>query len=120
MTTGFTGHPAAVDADGAFYFSDQDRQSVRRIGVDGIITTVAGPSTGAPIVTREGSPSTTVTCTSPTREQRASGSWTLRESSRPWLGPASWDPTAMRDRPPQARIQAGSVLVGDDGELYRR
>ena len=44
---GGTGSPA-IGPDGALYFSDAAALAVRRIGPDGIITTVAGPSTGAP------------------------------------------------------------------------
>ena len=35
-------HGIAVDAKGAVYFSDDGTSTVRRIGVDGIITTIAG------------------------------------------------------------------------------
>jgi hypothetical protein len=44
---GGVGSPA-IGPDGALYFSDTAALAVRRIGPDGIITTVAGPSTGAP------------------------------------------------------------------------
>ena len=44
---GGTGSPA-IGPDGALYFSDAAALAVRRIGPDGIITTFAGPSTGAP------------------------------------------------------------------------
>ena len=44
---GGTGSPA-IGPDGALYFSDAAALAVRRIGPDGTITTVAGPSTGAP------------------------------------------------------------------------
>jgi sugar lactone lactonase YvrE len=44
---GGTGSPA-IGPDGALYFSDAAALAVRRIGPDGIITTIAGPSTGAP------------------------------------------------------------------------
>ena len=45
----FDGGSVAIDAAGAFYFS-QDGLSIRRVGPDGIITTVAGPSKVAPFV----------------------------------------------------------------------
>jgi len=40
----------AFDADGALYFADIDHQAIRRVGPDGVITTFAGPTTGAPFV----------------------------------------------------------------------
>ena len=51
---GDAGSPA-IGPDGALYFSDTAALAVRRIGPDGIITTVAGPSTGAPFTQPAGS-----------------------------------------------------------------
>src|SRR5262245_17650641 len=42
------------DADGAIYFAEIDFRDVRRVGSDGIITTLAGPATGAPFVAPAG------------------------------------------------------------------
>ena len=49
----FDGGSVAVDAEGAFYFS-QNGLSIRRVGTDGIISTVAGPSKVAPFVAPTG------------------------------------------------------------------
>jgi hypothetical protein len=49
----FDGGSVAIDSAGAFYFS-QNGLSIRRVGPDGIISTVAGPSKVPPFVTPTG------------------------------------------------------------------
>jgi sugar lactone lactonase YvrE len=118
-TTGFTGEPIAIDAAGAILFSDIGASSVRRVDTDGTITTVAGPETGAPIVTPGGlaigdggeiyiadpgaarvwrlDPSGTITSIAGTGTLGSAGDG----------GPAD-----------EAQVQAGALVLGPDGELY--
>jgi YD repeat-containing protein len=54
----------AVAPDGSFYFADSINQRIRRVGIDGIITTVAGNGTRG--FTGDGSPATQATLLNPT------------------------------------------------------
>jgi YD repeat-containing protein len=51
--------------DGSLYIADTDNARIRRVGVDGIITTVAGTGRGASLSTGDGGPATQANFSSP-------------------------------------------------------
>jgi sugar lactone lactonase YvrE len=119
MSSGFTGEPIAFDANGALYFSDIDSSSVRKVGTDGVISTVAGPSTGAPIVIPGG------------LAFDAAGDLLIADpgAARVWkMGPTGAfssiagtgiaGSTGDGGRATQAQVQPGDLAIGPRGEIY--
>ena len=56
-------HDVTVDSAGVVYIADSDHHRIRRVGLDGVITTIAG--TGTPGSTGEGGPATSARLKNP-------------------------------------------------------
>jgi hypothetical protein len=110
-TEGYLDKPVsvAVATDGSFFISDWYGQRIRKVGSDGIITTVAGtgswglsgdggPATEAELTPPRGSPLLrTGPSTLPTSQTAGCGRWTPSGSSPPWrAAPAATPETKAR------------------------
>ncbi len=109
----------AVDASGAVYFADTASKTIRRIGVDGIISTVVGPATGAALVDPQG------VAFGPAGDMYvadfgASRIWKVGRSGSitPFAGTGVSGSTGDGGPALDATINAGGMAFGPDGSMY--
>ena len=109
----------AVDQDGNVYFSEEQSRSVRRIGTDGVITTVAGPDTGADFVLplglafgRDGSLYVSDIGASRVWRVEADGSTTAVVGTGT-SGTKGNDGPAL-----EAEVQPAGLAIGPQGDMY--
>jgi len=124
---------AAIDlaADGSLYIADGRNARVRRIGPDGIITTVAG--TGTPGNSGDGGPATDAEIYSPNGVAAApDGGFYFSQGTYPrvrYVGPdgiittvaggeAPWGTLNEGGLATEAHVQPDDVALGPDGSIY--
>ena len=123
----------AVGPDGSLYIADRANSRIRRVGPDGIITTVAGngvsgfsgdggPATQAQlcIILRASPWDRTAACTSRTPATTASAAWGPTASSPPWRDERRCRLQRRRRAGHRRRnlTAPSGVAVGPDGSLY--
>jgi len=119
----------AVDATGAIFLSDTGNHVIRRIGLDGVITQVAG--TGVPGFSGDGGPATQAALTAPGGLAfDAAGDLFFADSARirkidtagmitTVAGTGATTASSGNDGPATAAIiNAGQIGIGHDGSLY--
>ena len=109
----------AVDAAGAVYYADATDAAVKRIGLDGLVSVMAGPSTGAPFVEPSGLAFDAVGDLH-VADFKASRIWKVDANGVVIVAAGTGESGSTGNDGPavDAKINAAQVAVGPDGSLY--